>query len=334
MCMKRTIVVAIVLSLVGGKYVYSQVDVALNTIDISDFSHIANADVEEEQEIKFTKGEDSKVLVLKQLFLKKENGEWMYDADSCGLKRLKAIQMAYLKEGTKAIYCGLSFSQGEKKRKVFRSVSYPVLSELGVGDTLKIDLQLLADKDHQFRPYYYTSEKMKVKQGKLKNGSYLEFHGKVPKGSKNDQDLVTTSIRIPITEENKEIGWVHIINDEDSLHRGFIIQSDFTMGDENNEEFQKIYYANDSYKIDTKNKEVLEKIANNLQEDQYISLRGYADPSGDKSYNIQLARKRAIAVQEFFIEKGVDPSRITIEEFEILHNRNARENRICTILVL
>lgn len=332
--MKRTIGVAIVLSLVGGKFASSQVDVALRSIDISDFTHIANADVEEEQEIKFTKGEDSKVLVLKQLFLKKDNGAWLYDADSCGLKRLKAVQMAYLKEGTKAIYCGLSFNQGEKKRKVFRSVSYPVQSELNIGDTLKIDLQLLADKDHQFRPYYYTSEKMKIKQGKLKNGSYLEFQGKVAKGSKNDQDLVTTSIRIPITEENKGIGWVHIVNDEDSLHRGFIIQSDFTMGDDSNEEFQKIYYANDSYKIDAKNREILESIMSKLQDDQFISLRGYADPSGDKNYNIQLARKRAIAVREFFVEKGVDPSRINIEEFEILYNRNAKENRICTILVL
>lgn len=332
--MKRTIVLAIVLSLVGGKYVCSQVDVALVAIDISDFSHIPNADVDEEQEINFTKGEDSKVLVLKQLFLKKAKGEWMYDADSCGFKRLKAIQMAYLAEGTKAIYCGLSFNQGEKKRKVFRSVSYPVMSELNVGDTLKIDLQLLADKDHHFQPYYYTSKKMKVKQGKLKNGSYLEFQGKVPIGSKSDQDLVKSVIRIPITEDNQDISWVHIVNDEDSLHRGFIIQSDYTMGDENNEEFLKVYYANDSYKIDTKSRELLEGITSNIREGQYISLRGYADPSGDKAYNIQLARKRAIAVREFFIDKGVDPERITIEEFEILHNRNAKENRICTILVL
>lgn len=332
--MKGAISLAIVFSLVGGNYASSQVDDQLKSLHINDFAHFNNADTEDEVEFRYTKREETKVLVLKQLFIEKGKDAWMYDVDSCGLKRLKAIQMAYMGERTKAIYCGLSFSQGIKKRKEFRSVSYPVLEELKVGDTLKMDLVILADKHHEFRPYIYTSEKIKLKKGKLKNGSYLSEQGKVPVGSKNDQDVVNTQIRIPITEENKEIAWIHLVNDEDSLHRGFIIQSNYDQNEQIDDAFQKVYYANDSYRIDKKNQVVLEQIIVGLQPNQYVSLRGYADPSGDKTYNLQLAKKRAVAVRDFMVANGVDPNRITIEEINILHNSSSKENRICTILVL
>lgn len=334
--MKRKIFFISAFFILSGFLAVGQVDEGFNSIDLTDFKHSKNASIEDgevDSKTKKARGEQ-KVMVLKQLFLEKGNGKWYYDEDSCGLKRVKAIKMAYFEEGTKAVYCGLSLDVGVENRKTFRSVSYPVLEEVKVGDTIRLTLTLLADKKREFQPFVYTSGKLKTKQGMLKNGKYLTFLGKVPVGSKDDQDLVLTTVEIPVTEENADIAWIHIVNDEDAMNRGFIIESDYSLGNLDSEEFHKVYYGNDSYKLNTEAKKNLDLIADDPDTTTCISLRGYADPSGDKTYNMRLAKNRAKAVKDYLIKKGVDPERIVIEHVDILHNEKAKENRICTILVL
>jgi len=49
------------------------------------------------------------------------------------------------------------------------------------------------------------------------------------------------------------------------------------------------------------------------QPDLRIRLRGHADETGPKEYNIQLSRKRAIAVRRFLVRRGISRSRLEIE---------------------
>lgn len=315
---------------------FAQIDDSLNSIGLTDFKHFAavNSETGEVEYEKMKDRKSAKVLLFKQLYLEKHNDAWLYDADSCSLKRIKATKMAYFSEGTKAIYCGLSYDVGVIERKTFRAVSFPVLEEMNVGDTLRFSLTLLADKGHTFQPIIYTSAKLKTKQGQLRNGDYLSLWGKVPKGSGSDHDVVQTTVSIPITEANKEIGWIHLVNDEEQMHRGFIIQKTFEIGGTQSEAFRKVYFSSESANVNEEGRALLDKIVGELDSTSVINLRGYADPYGDKAYNMRLAEKRAKSVKDYLIEKGVDPKQITIEEFDILYSTKSKEGRICTILVL
>jgi hypothetical protein len=55
----------------------------------------------------------------------------------------------------------------------------------------------------------------------------MKYQGAVPVASINDQDLIINLVEIPITEDNKDINWVHIINNEDKMEKGFVIQNDY-----------------------------------------------------------------------------------------------------------
>lgn len=312
----------------------SQTDGDLNSIGLEDFKHFKGANAANGEGTKMKPHGKDQVLLFKPLFLVKGKGKWYYDADSCGVKKVRAIKLAYMAEGTKVIYCGLSFDAGVSHRKTLRAVSYPILEELNVGDTLRFTLTLLADKDKKFQPLIYLSEKVKKKQGKL-NNKHLTFMGAVPAGSSGDQDLVINIVEIPVTEELKKMKWVHIVNNEDEMHKGFIIENDYREGEITHEYgFQKVFFSNDSYSISKEGKETLDAIVAGEDTTTCISLRGYADPSGEKEYNLRLAQKRAQAVQKYFWKKGIEKERIVIEHFDILHNESAEQSRVCTILVL
>jgi outer membrane protein OmpA-like peptidoglycan-associated protein len=98
--------------------------------------------------------------------------------------------------------------------------------------------------------------------------------------------------------------------------------------------FQIAYFSNDSYQLNSKAKKLLKEIAAGADSTNCISLRGYADPSGNETYNRRLAKRRAESVQKYLLKLGVDPEQVVIEFFDILHNEKAADNRICTILVL
>ncbi|HSQ87085.1 MAG TPA: OmpA family protein [Desulfobacterales bacterium] len=44
-------------------------------------------------------------------------------------------------------------------------------------------------------------------------------------------------------------------------------------------------------------------------------IDGYADSTGNEAYNIDLSERRAKAVKDFFVSRGVDPERLTIKGF-------------------
>jgi OmpA-OmpF porin, OOP family len=46
---------------------------------------------------------------------------------------------------------------------------------------------------------------------------------------------------------------------------------------------------------------------------QTISVKGHTDSIGSEPYNVKLSERRAQAVQEFLVEKGVKPERIKTE---------------------
>lgn len=315
--------------------VNAQVDKELNSLTLQQRPHFGDTSF---QSARVRKGDidddDPMIILFKPLYIQKYQGAWMYDADSCSIKRIKARKMAYFSTGTQAIYCGLSWDAGVKNRKSLRAVSYPVLEELKEGDTLRFEITTLADADAEFQPEIYTSEKIKVKQEKLKNGNYLVHHGPLPIASVSDTQLVHNTILIPITKDLEGTKWVHVVNNEDAQQRGFIIESDYHLGGTMDDEYVRVFYRNDSYKLSSKAQELIDSIIGHLQSNNAIVLRGYADPSGAKDYNIKLAEKRAKSVMNYMVDHGVDPNRVKIEEFDILYNKRAKDSRVCTILVL
>ncbi|MDX2360750.1 MAG: OmpA family protein [Crocinitomicaceae bacterium] len=328
--------IILVVFLCTNLFAIGQIDDSLNSLSITDFRHFTDTIIlSEEFEVDVVKNKGlAKIMLFKSLYIQKYHGAWMYDQDSCSIKRINASKMAYFSTGTQAIFCGLSFDTGVKNRKTFRGVSYPILQELAIGDTLRFLLTTLADHGSKFQPDIYTSKKVKVKRGKLKNGKYLTYFGVVPIASENDHELVQNLIEIPITKDNEGIKWVHIINNEEEQHRGFIIESEYHLEGTMDGDYDRVYFNNDSYQLKNDGKLLLDKIVAELTSSNAIVLRGYADPSGQREYNMRLAKNRAQAVMDYLIKKGVDPSRINIEELDILHNKLAKENRICTILVL
>ena len=63
-----------------------------------------------------------------------------------------------------------------------------------------------------------------------------------------------------------------------------------------------------------------------------LELEGHCDPLGSEAYNIGLGRRRAESVKSFLIEKGVDPSRLSIisygEERPISDIDNSKNRRV------
>ena len=78
------------------------------------------------------------------------------------------------------------------------------------------------------------------------------------------------------------------------------------------EKFNKIYFAFDQYELTNRAKRYLSSIVGVLNEvpDAKIAIDGHASSLGDATYNEILSQKRAHAVAEFLVNKGVDRDRI------------------------
>jgi outer membrane protein OmpA-like peptidoglycan-associated protein len=81
----------------------------------------------------------------------------------------------------------------------------------------------------------------------------------------------------------------------------------------------------------------LDRVANVLN--QYpqttIQIQGHTDATGSESYNQQLSEKRAEAVKNALVQRGVDPARMTAIGFgkSQLISSNAAQNRRVTIVI-
>jgi outer membrane protein OmpA-like peptidoglycan-associated protein/tetratricopeptide (TPR) repeat protein len=89
-----------------------------------------------------------------------------------------------------------------------------------------------------------------------------------------------------------------------------------------------IIFDYDSYKINHEGKLMLEQIAKIMNKYPSLSLeiKGHTDSKGEIEYNRDLSLKRANAVANYFISKGIDPSRFVTkglgDEISIAKNTN------------
>jgi peptidoglycan-associated lipoprotein len=77
---------------------------------------------------------------------------------------------------------------------------------------------------------------------------------------------------------------------------------------------QDIFFEFDSWKITEEGKDMLDKNANLLQEDPDTNLliEGHCDQRGTQAYNIVLGKKRAIAIRDYLVNLGVEPTRLSV----------------------
>ncbi|MBU1220321.1 OmpA family protein [Myxococcota bacterium] len=75
---------------------------------------------------------------------------------------------------------------------------------------------------------------------------------------------------------------------------------------------QKVFFDDDKAVIKKKSFPLLNEIAQVLKARNTMTLRieGHTDNTGPKWYNLKLSRKRARAVRQYLIKKGIDPSRL------------------------
>lgn len=80
---------------------------------------------------------------------------------------------------------------------------------------------------------------------------------------------------------------------------------------------QNIFFDVDRYELKEKSFTELEKVARFLDENPQIRIEigGHTDNSGNPAYNQQLSEKRANAVYNYLISKGVSPKRLSAKGF-------------------
>ncbi|QUS55216.1 peptidoglycan-associated lipoprotein Pal [Pseudovibrio brasiliensis] len=74
----------------------------------------------------------------------------------------------------------------------------------------------------------------------------------------------------------------------------------------------RVFFLNNQSSLDGSARAVLDKQAQWLQhyKNYSITIEGHADERGTRQYNIALGARRAAAVREYLVAKGISPSRI------------------------
>lgn len=82
-------------------------------------------------------------------------------------------------------------------------------------------------------------------------------------------------------------------------------------------QFGSLYFATGKSKLSSDSKKTLDKLAEELKNNQNATVRlaGFADPTGQSSDNIRLSINRAGEVMSYLADKGVDPSRVTVNAY-------------------
>ena len=74
---------------------------------------------------------------------------------------------------------------------------------------------------------------------------------------------------------------------------------------------KSIYFKNDSYQLSSESKLVLKNCIQKF-DDALFEIYGYSDSNGATKYNLELSKKRAQSVKQFFIDNGIDSTKIPI----------------------
>ncbi len=80
---------------------------------------------------------------------------------------------------------------------------------------------------------------------------------------------------------------------------------------------EMVFFAYDSYELDAKAREVLQRKAQalKLMPDTRVTIKGYCDERGTEEYNLALGERRARAAFDFLVLMGVNPGRINIVSY-------------------
>lgn len=100
---------------------------------------------------------------------------------------------------------------------------------------------------------------------------------------------------------------------------------------------RNIYFEHNSHELSKDSEEILKRIADYLvTSSKKIKIIGHTDLSGKPEYNLELSKKRAESVGEYFGKKGVDKKNIITEgkgETEPVSTRNEENRRTEFIIV-
>lgn len=73
-----------------------------------------------------------------------------------------------------------------------------------------------------------------------------------------------------------------------------------------------LYFEKDSTRLRSASRDALNDVVASIQErgSHHISVIGHSDTLGDKAYNLELSRRRAVAVKKLLVEKGISAESI------------------------
>lgn len=171
--------------------------------------------------------------------------------------------------------------------------------------------------------------------GKAVTDKYGDFEMKIPnndtaytiKASPKNKDVKNVLL---LTQEGKEISYLRktFKDFEYKLLKADLVElAEMTVNEDITLSFKKfegsknkelllvedIIYSLDQFNLDKQSEEILNKVVNIMQENSKISLEilSHTDAQGDDASNLTLSQKRANAVADYLISKGISKKRIS-----------------------
>ncbi len=80
---------------------------------------------------------------------------------------------------------------------------------------------------------------------------------------------------------------------------------------------EAVYFAYDSSTVNSEESDKVEKVASLLNKSKWqgVIVEGHTDERGSREYNLALGERRALAVRDYLISLGVDPSKIQTKSY-------------------
>jgi len=81
--------------------------------------------------------------------------------------------------------------------------------------------------------------------------------------------------------------------------------------------FGPVYFAYDNSQVNPEEAGKVEEVAKYLKKNgsKGVILEGHADERGSREYNLALGERRALAVRDYLVSLGIDPSRIQTKSY-------------------
>ncbi len=81
--------------------------------------------------------------------------------------------------------------------------------------------------------------------------------------------------------------------------------------------YNKVYFTSEQAELNYDSMKVLNEQIQWLKDNpnKKVIVQGYTDPTGTPAYNMQLGKKRAEAVKNYFVKNGIAANRISVVSF-------------------